>query len=174
AEAVNTACYVQNRVLVTKPYNKTPYALLDGKFQRKVNEGFLVRYSVCSKAFRVFNSRTRIVQETLHVNFLENKPNVAGTGPSWLFDINGLSRTMNYHPVTAGNQTNSGAGFQENFAAEKARDEVNQTYVLFPVWSAGFMNPQNNDKDALVDGKEHDVDTKKYESVVIHSSSSSA
>nr|GEZ10890.1 reverse transcriptase domain-containing protein [Tanacetum cinerariifolium] len=171
AEAVNTACYVQNRVLVTKPHNKTPYALLHGKFQRKVNEGFLVRYSVCSKAFRVFNSRTRIVQETLHVNFLENKPNVAGTGLSWLFDINSLSGTMNYHPITAGNQTNSGAGFQENFAAEKAREEVNQTYVLFPVWSAGFMNPQNNDKDALVDGKEHDVDTKKYESVVIHSSS---
>nr|GFB30045.1 retrovirus-related Pol polyprotein from transposon TNT 1-94 [Tanacetum cinerariifolium] len=39
-------------------------------------EGFLVGYSMNSKAFRVFNSRTRIVQETLHVNFLENKPNV--------------------------------------------------------------------------------------------------
>nr|GFC99298.1 ribonuclease H-like domain-containing protein [Tanacetum cinerariifolium] len=77
AEAVNTACYVQNRVLVTKPHNKTPYELLHGrlpsigfmrpfgcpvtilntldplaKFQRKVDEGFLVGYSVCSKAFR--------------------------------------------------------------------------------------------------------------------------
>nr|GFC78808.1 retrovirus-related Pol polyprotein from transposon TNT 1-94 [Tanacetum cinerariifolium] len=37
-----------------------------GKFQGKVDEGFLVGYSVCSKAFRVFNSRTRIIQETLH------------------------------------------------------------------------------------------------------------
>nr|GFD34015.1 retrovirus-related Pol polyprotein from transposon TNT 1-94 [Tanacetum cinerariifolium] len=44
--------------------------------------GFLVGYSVCSKAFRVFNSRTRIVQETLYVNFMENKPNVAGSGPA--------------------------------------------------------------------------------------------
>nr|GEY69362.1 retrovirus-related Pol polyprotein from transposon TNT 1-94 [Tanacetum cinerariifolium] len=112
AEAVNTACYVQNKVLVTKPHNKTPYELLHarlpsigfmrpfgcyvtilntldplGKFQGKVDEGFLVRYSVCSKAFRVFNSRTRIVQETLHVNFMENKPNVVGSGPAWLFDI---------------------------------------------------------------------------------------
>nr|GFD25382.1 retrovirus-related Pol polyprotein from transposon TNT 1-94 [Tanacetum cinerariifolium] len=43
----------------------------------KVDEGFLVGYSVCSKAFRVFNSRTRIVHETLHVNFMENKPTVA-------------------------------------------------------------------------------------------------
>nr|GEV34476.1 retrovirus-related Pol polyprotein from transposon TNT 1-94 [Tanacetum cinerariifolium] len=49
-----------------------------GKFQGKLHEGFLVGYSVCSKAFRVFNSRTRVIQETLHVNFLENKPNVAG------------------------------------------------------------------------------------------------
>nr|GEX54616.1 retrovirus-related Pol polyprotein from transposon TNT 1-94 [Tanacetum cinerariifolium] len=70
AEAVNTACYVQNRVLVTKPQNKTPYELLHGrtpnisfmrpfgclvtilntldplgKFDRKVDEGFLVGYS---------------------------------------------------------------------------------------------------------------------------------
>nr|GEU61311.1 ribonuclease H-like domain-containing protein [Tanacetum cinerariifolium] len=120
------------------------------KFQRKADEGFLVGYSVCSKAFRVFNSRTRIVQETLHVNFLENPPNVAE------------------------NQTNSGAGFQDAFDAEKAREEANQTYVLFSVWSAGFTNPQNNDKDALVDRKEHDVDTQKSESAVIHSLSSSA
>nr|GFA96392.1 ribonuclease H-like domain-containing protein [Tanacetum cinerariifolium] len=31
AEAVNTACYVQNRVLATKPHNKTPYELLHGR-----------------------------------------------------------------------------------------------------------------------------------------------
>nr|GEX72563.1 ribonuclease H-like domain-containing protein [Tanacetum cinerariifolium] len=47
-----------------------------GKFDGKVDKGILVGYSVSSKAFREFNSRTRIVQETLHVNFLENKPNV--------------------------------------------------------------------------------------------------
>nr|GFD14708.1 retrovirus-related Pol polyprotein from transposon TNT 1-94 [Tanacetum cinerariifolium] len=56
------------------------------KFQGKVDKGFLVGYSVYSKAFRVFNSRTRIVQGTLHVNFMENKPNVAGSGPAW--DLN--------------------------------------------------------------------------------------
>nr|GEU32396.1 hypothetical protein [Tanacetum cinerariifolium] len=87
AEAVNTACYVQNRV----------------------DEGFLVGHSVNSKALRVFNSPTRIVQETLHVNFLENKSNVAGTGPTWLFDIDSLTRTMNYKPVTAGDQSNPSA-----------------------------------------------------------------
>nr|GEW79535.1 hypothetical protein [Tanacetum cinerariifolium] len=156
AEAVNTACYVKKRGLLTKPHNKTPYELLHGrtpsigfmrpfscpvtilntldslgKFDRKVNEGFLVGYSVSSKAFRVFNSRTRIVQETLHVNFLENKPNVAGSGPAWLFDIDTLTKTMNYQPVTAGNQSNPSAGFQDKFDVEKAREEIDQQYVLF-------------------------------------------
>nr|GFB83667.1 retrovirus-related Pol polyprotein from transposon TNT 1-94 [Tanacetum cinerariifolium] len=69
-----------------------------GKFEGKVDERFLVGYYVNSKAFRVFNSRTRIVQETLHIIFLENKPNIAGSGSTWLFDIDSLTRTMNYHP----------------------------------------------------------------------------
>nr|GFA09893.1 ribonuclease H-like domain-containing protein [Tanacetum cinerariifolium] len=156
-----------------------PVAILNtldplGKFQGKVDEGFLVGYCVCSKAFRVFNNRTCIIQETLHVNFLENKPNVAGIGPTWLFDIDSLTRTMNYHPVNAGNQTNSGAGFQDKFDAEKAREEVDQSYMLFPVWSAGSTNPQNNEEDAAFDGKKHDFDVKKPESKVILSPSSSA
>ncbi|GJU76848.1 putative ribonuclease H-like domain-containing protein [Tanacetum coccineum] len=134
AEAVNIACYVHNRVLVTKPHNKTPYELLHGrppsisfmrpfgypvtilntldplgKFDGKADEGFLVGYSINSKAFRVFNTRTRKVEENLHITFLENKPNVAGSGPDWLFDIDLLTNSMNYEPVTAGNQTNRNA-----------------------------------------------------------------
>nr|GFB07257.1 ribonuclease H-like domain-containing protein [Tanacetum cinerariifolium] len=105
---------------------------------------------------RVFNSRTRIVQETLHVNFLENKPNVAGSGPTWLFNIDTLTKTMNYHPVIAGNQSNHSAGFQDNFDAEKAREESDQQYVLFPVWSFGSTNPQNTDGDAAFDEKKHE------------------
>nr|GFA01314.1 hypothetical protein [Tanacetum cinerariifolium] len=184
------------RVLLTKPHNKTPYELLHvrlpsigfmrpfgclvtilntldplGKFQGKGDERFLVGYSMCSKAFRVFNSRTCIVQETLHVNFMENKPNVAGSGPAWLFDIDSLTRTMNYHPVITENQTNSNAGFQDT---EKAKEEGTQTYVLFPVLSDGSTNSQNNNKYALVDGKEHDDDIQKSVSSNIHSSSSDA
>nr|GEU71221.1 uncharacterized mitochondrial protein AtMg00810-like [Tanacetum cinerariifolium] len=131
-------------------------------------EGFLGGYSVCSKAFKVFNSRTRIVQETLHVNFMGNKPNVACAGPAWLFDIDSLSQTMNYHPVLAENQSNTHAGFQDT---EKAKEEGNQTYVLFPVLSDGSTNAQNNNKDAHADGKEHDDDIQKSVSPDIHSSS---
>nr|GEW54075.1 hypothetical protein [Tanacetum cinerariifolium] len=136
-----------------------------GKFDGKVDEGFLVGYSVSSKAFRVFNSRTHIIQETLHVNFLENKPNVAGSDPTWLFDIDSLTKTMNYQPITAGNQTS--AGFQGKFDAEKAEEEINQQYVFFPVWSSGSTNPQNFGGDAVFDDK-------NPESEVIVSPSSSA
>nr|GEZ32692.1 putative ribonuclease H-like domain-containing protein [Tanacetum cinerariifolium] len=83
--------------------------------------------------------------------------------------------TMNYHPVTAGNQTNSGAGFQDKFDAEKAGKEVDQLYMLFLVWSSVCStSPQNNAEDAAFDGKEHDFDVKKPESKVILSPSSSA
>nr|GEU80928.1 putative ribonuclease H-like domain-containing protein [Tanacetum cinerariifolium] len=73
-----------------------------------------------------------------------------------------------------GNQTNPGAGFQDKFDAEKAGKEIDQQYVLFPVWYSGSTNPQNNDGDATFDGKEHDFDAKKPESEVSVSPSSSA
>ncbi|GKD80654.1 putative ribonuclease H-like domain-containing protein, partial [Tanacetum coccineum] len=76
-----------------------------GKFEGKTNEGFLVGYSINSKAFRVFNSRTKKVEENMHIKFLENKPNVAGSSPEWLFDIDSLTKSMYYKPVSTGNQT---------------------------------------------------------------------
>ncbi|GJT57207.1 putative ribonuclease H-like domain-containing protein [Tanacetum coccineum] len=172
AKAVNTACYVLNRVLVTKPHNKTPYELIIGrppsisfmrpfrcpvtilntldplgKFDGKAEEGFLVRYSVNSKAFRVFNSQTRKVEENMHVNFLENKLNVAGQGPNWLFDIDSVTNSMNYQPVTAGNQTNKNAGPRETNGNTGLNKNVNagqseennvstQQYIVFPLWSS--------------------------------------
>nr|GEW66574.1 putative ribonuclease H-like domain-containing protein [Tanacetum cinerariifolium] len=118
AEVVNTACYVQNRVLVVKPHFKTPYELfrgrtpalsfmrpfgchitilntLDhlGKFDGKSDEGFFVGYSTNSKAFNVYNTRTRKVEENLHIKFLENKPLIAGDGLKWLFDIVTMIKT---------------------------------------------------------------------------------
>ncbi|GJU88324.1 ribonuclease H-like domain-containing protein [Tanacetum coccineum] len=124
AKAVNTACYVLNRVLVTKPQNKTPYELLIGKspsisfmrpfgcpltilntldslgkFDGKSDEGYLLGYSTTSKAFRVYNKRTKRVEENLHIDFLEDQPNVAGTGPNWMFDLDFLTNLMNYIPT---------------------------------------------------------------------------
>ncbi|GKD77538.1 ribonuclease H-like domain-containing protein, partial [Tanacetum coccineum] len=138
AEAVSTACYIFNRVRVTKPQNKTPYELLFGhkpiisyirpfgcyvtildtlsvlgKFDGKSDEGFLVGYSLNSKAYRVYNLVTKRVEVNLHVNFLENKPNVKGVGYRWMFDIDYLTDSMNYIPVSLENQANLHAGTSE-------------------------------------------------------------
>nr|GEX21840.1 ribonuclease H-like domain-containing protein [Tanacetum cinerariifolium] len=67
-------------------------------------------YSTNRKAFRVFNSRTRIVEENLHVKFSKNTPNISRSGPNWLFDIDALTKSMNYKLVVAGNQSNGSAG----------------------------------------------------------------
>ncbi|GJT53440.1 retrovirus-related pol polyprotein from transposon TNT 1-94 [Tanacetum coccineum] len=91
-----------------------------GKFDGKADEGFFVGYSINSKAFRVFNSRTRIVEENLHVQFSENTPNIARSGPNWLFDIDALTKSMNYKPVIAGNQSNGNAGTKACDDAGKA------------------------------------------------------
>nr|GFC83904.1 retrovirus-related Pol polyprotein from transposon TNT 1-94 [Tanacetum cinerariifolium] len=121
-----------------------------GKFDEKADEGFLVGYSVNCKAFRVFNSRTKIVQETLHINFIENQPNIVGSGTIWLFNIDTLNQSMNYQPVVAGNQPNHNAGIQENLDAGTVGKEVEyvQLYVLLPLWSTGLKDPQNIDTAA--------------------------
>ncbi|GJR83707.1 putative ribonuclease H-like domain-containing protein [Tanacetum coccineum] len=150
AEAINTACYVQNRVLITKPHNKTPYELLIGrppnldfmrsfgypvtilntldhlgKFEGKTDEGFLVGYSVNSKAFRKV----------------------------WLFDIDSLTKSMNYEPVTAGNQTNGDAGIETNVNAGQARQEKasDHEYILLPFMPSNLplssSTQSSDDKD---------------------------
>nr|GFC07490.1 hypothetical protein [Tanacetum cinerariifolium] len=87
------------RVLVNKSYNKTPYELFNGKFEAKGDEGYFIWYSMSSKAFRVFIKRTKRVKENLHVDFLENKAIEKGAGLNWLFDIDSLTKSMNYVPV---------------------------------------------------------------------------
>ncbi|GKD98825.1 putative ribonuclease H-like domain-containing protein [Tanacetum coccineum] len=66
---------------------------------------------------RVFNKRTRIVEETLNIIFLENTPNVKGNRPAWLFDVDSLTISMNYVPVVAGNKTNDIARTKDNIVA---------------------------------------------------------
>nr|GEU72688.1 hypothetical protein [Tanacetum cinerariifolium] len=147
-EAVNTTFYVQNRVLLTKPHNKTPYELLVGKtpsigfmrpfgcpvtilntldplgiFDGKADEGFLVRYSV-----------TRI-------------------GPKWMFDIVTLTQSMNYQPVVAGNQPNHNVGIQGNFdvdadVAFDVKENENEVHV-----SSSSDKPKKHGKKAKREAK---------------------
>ncbi|GJV16084.1 ribonuclease H-like domain-containing protein [Tanacetum coccineum] len=77
-----------------------------GKFYGKSDEGYLLGYSTTSKAFRVYNKRTKRVEENLHIDFLEDQPNMAGTSPNWMFDLAFLTNSMNYIPVSVENQVN--------------------------------------------------------------------
>ncbi|GJR76197.1 ribonuclease H-like domain-containing protein [Tanacetum coccineum] len=206
AEAVNTACYMQNRVLVVKPHNKNHYELfrgrtpalsfmrpfgchvtilntLDylGKFDGKSDEGFFVGYSLNSKAFRVYNIRTRKVEENLHIRFLEDKPIIAGDGPKWLFDIDVLIKSMNYVPVVAGTNSNDFAGTEESIGTGHSSKETgsSQDYILMPIWKDGSLfdsslkNASNDEPQPSSDaGKKDDegvckesgiADQEKYE-----------
>ncbi|GJR10785.1 ribonuclease H-like domain-containing protein [Tanacetum coccineum] len=173
------------RVLITKPHNKIPYELLIGrspnldfmrpfwcpvtilntldhlgKFEGKADEGFLVGYSINSKAFRVFNTRTKKVKENLHIKFLENKPNVAGSGPEWLFDIDSLIKSMNYEPVIAGNQTNDDADIETNVNAVQTGQEKasNHEYILLPFLTSDSQGPKSSNDEFVDDaGKKNDV-----------------
>ncbi|GJV49240.1 retrovirus-related pol polyprotein from transposon TNT 1-94 [Tanacetum coccineum] len=163
AEAVNTFCYVQNRVLVVKPHNKTPYELFHGrtptlsfirpfgcpvtilntidhlgKFDGKADEGFFVGYSLNSKAFRVFNSRTRIVEENLHIRFSESTPNAVGTKAS------------------------------DNAGQARKETEPVKDYILLPLWTADppySQDPKSSHDDGSKpssdDGKKVDEDPRK-------------
>nr|GFA37195.1 ribonuclease H-like domain-containing protein [Tanacetum cinerariifolium] len=133
-EAVATACYVLNRVLVVKPHNKTPYELLTGdkptigylkpfgcqvtilntsdylgKFDEKADEGYIVWYSIPGKAYRVYNLVTGKIVETMNIKFFENLPSLEGTCQPWLFDIDYLTDSLNYARIRS---TNLSAGNQ--------------------------------------------------------------
>nr|GEV04596.1 retrovirus-related Pol polyprotein from transposon TNT 1-94 [Tanacetum cinerariifolium] len=127
-----------------------------GKFDGKADEGFLVGYSVNSKAFRVFNSRTRILQEILHINFLENEPNVSWSGPKWLFDIDVLTQSMNYQPVVAGNQPNHSAGIKENLVVDPQNTDVDATFDVKKNENEVHVSPSSSDKP-----KKHDEKAKR-------------
>nr|GEY98592.1 ribonuclease H-like domain-containing protein [Tanacetum cinerariifolium] len=160
---LNTACYVQNRVLVVKPHNKTPYELFHGrtlplsfmrplgclvtilntkdhlgKFNGNADEGFFIGYYLNSKSFRVFNSRTRIVEENLHIRFSKSTSNMVSSEPDWLFDIDALTRIMSYEPIVASTQSNGFAGTKTSDNARKARNETKpvKDYILQPLWTA--------------------------------------
>jgi hypothetical protein len=150
AEAVNTACYVQNRVQVVKCQGKTPYELFHkrkplisflksfgcpcsilntkthlGKFDSKAEDGFFVGYSTQSKAYRVFNNSSRIIEESANVSFNEHTPNILGKGPDWLFDIDAL--TLSLSPYDEFGTETGGA------SKEKQVQESHSDFVVFPI-----------------------------------------
>ncbi|GKA51110.1 uncharacterized mitochondrial protein-like protein, partial [Tanacetum coccineum] len=94
-----------------------------GKFDGKSDEGFLVGYSLNSKAYRVYNLVTKRVEVNLHVNFLEDKPNVKGVGYRWMFDIDYLTDSMNYIPEKDESRTSSTNSKQEETLPEPQKEK---------------------------------------------------
>nr|GFA60401.1 ribonuclease H-like domain-containing protein [Tanacetum cinerariifolium] len=161
AEAANTSCCVQNRVLVNMSHNKTPYKLFNGrsptigflkpfgchvmilntldnlgKFEAKGDEGYFIGYSMSSKAFRVFNKRTKRVKENLHIEFLENKAIEKGAGSNWLFDIDSLTKSMNYVLVVdADTNSTNFSGTKDGAGQEVKKDVSTLRYITLPNWA---------------------------------------
>ncbi|GKD21740.1 retrovirus-related pol polyprotein from transposon TNT 1-94, partial [Tanacetum coccineum] len=123
AEAVNIACYVHNRVLVVKPHNKTPYELFHG---RTSTLSFMRPFGCPVTILNTIDHLRKFDGKDDEVSlFSENTPNVVGSGPDWLFDIDALTRTMNYEPIVA-------------------------DYILLPLWTADppfSQNPKSSDDD---------------------------
>nr|GEY48540.1 ribonuclease H-like domain-containing protein [Tanacetum cinerariifolium] len=100
-----------------------------GKFDDKADEGFFVGYSLNSKAFKVFNNKTRIVKENLHIRFSKSAPNIVDSDPDWLFNIDALTITMNYKPIVAGTHSN---GFVGTKASDNADPKSSSDYGSKP------------------------------------------
>jgi transposase InsO family protein len=103
-EAINMACYYNNRLYCHPMLEKTPYEILNGrkpniayfrvfgckcyilkkgirlsKLEKKSDEGFLLGYSTASKAYIVWNLASGTLEEVHDVEFDENLDDVRGT-----------------------------------------------------------------------------------------------
>ncbi|GJS95876.1 retrovirus-related pol polyprotein from transposon TNT 1-94 [Tanacetum coccineum] len=96
-EAFMIACYTQNRSIIVKIHDRTPYEIFRerisdisyfhvfgcpvfihnhkvhlGKFDAKADDQYFLGYSINSKAFRVYNTRRHQIEESYHVIFDES------------------------------------------------------------------------------------------------------
>nr|GEU85593.1 putative ribonuclease H-like domain-containing protein [Tanacetum cinerariifolium] len=183
-----------NKALVVKSHNKTLYELFRGrtpalsfmrpfechvtilntldhleKFDGKSDDDIFVGYSLNSKAFRVYNFKTRKVEENLYIRFLEDKPSTTSNGPEWLFDIDMLTKSMNYVPVIAGTNSNDfvgteeilGAGFEDPDHPDKVYKVVKALYGLHQV-----LRAYGYEKTLVKDVDGNDVDVHLYRSMI--------
>ncbi|GJU13606.1 putative ribonuclease H-like domain-containing protein [Tanacetum coccineum] len=153
----------------------------DRKTAKQANEGFFVGYSLNSKTFRVFNSRTRIMEENLNIRFGENTPNAEGSRPEWIFDIDALTRTMNYEPIVAAYNKVEKALYGLH-QAPRAWYETLSTYLLDNEFQRGEIDktlfikrftevktaitPMKNQKPLLKDEDGEEVDVHMYRSMI--------
>ncbi|KAJ9558107.1 hypothetical protein OSB04_012721 [Centaurea solstitialis] len=120
-----------------------------GKFDSKADDGFFVGYSIQSKAVRVFNTVSRTIEESDNVKFNEHTPNVHGTGPDWLFDIDSLTNSLNMS-----NAVDTGPIIKEK--------ETDTPFVLFPP-STISSEEKESETEVQEDASEHQEGDKETE-----------
>ncbi|GKA43807.1 retrovirus-related pol polyprotein from transposon TNT 1-94 [Tanacetum coccineum] len=144
-EAVKVACYTQNRSIIVKRHDKTPYEIFReripdisyfylfgfhvfihnhmdhlGKFDAKANDGYFLGYSFVSKAFRVFNTRRQQVEQTYHVTFYESMEAIRFTNTS--IDEIGIDDSSRYPPDE----------FQEDDPSRQYQVDSDVSYYIIP------------------------------------------
>nr|GEY74601.1 putative ribonuclease H-like domain-containing protein [Tanacetum cinerariifolium] len=130
AEAVNSACNVQNRVLVNKSQNKTPYELFNG---RTPTIGFFKPFGYHVMILNTLDNLGKFEAKG-DEEFLENKAIEKGAGPNWLFDIDSLTKSMNYVPVDAGTNSINLLGTKDAASEEVKKDVSSLRYIALPNW----------------------------------------
>ncbi|PWA44879.1 hypothetical protein CTI12_AA522760 [Artemisia annua] len=134
-EAVKTACYTQNRSIIVKRHNKTPYEIFKGripdisyfhvfgcpvfihnhkdhlgKFDAKADAGYFLGYSLVYKAFRVFNTRRQQTEETYHITFDESTKAIQFSNSS--VEEIGIDDSSRYPPDEYHPENNSSTQYQ--------------------------------------------------------------
>ncbi|KAJ9552849.1 hypothetical protein OSB04_016894 [Centaurea solstitialis] len=164
AEAVNTACYTQNRSLIVKRFRRTAYELFRnrkpsikhlhifgcvcyilnnkdslGKFDSKSDDGIFLGYSSISKTFRVFNKRRQAIEETIHVKFDESDEIQQFQVGRWITAPEAAWRIYRFPLDNDVHRKTMLTEFFHNNATDIYAQELNLTYVQYPdhfTWKA--------------------------------------
>nr|GEU41463.1 putative ribonuclease H-like domain-containing protein [Tanacetum cinerariifolium] len=134
----------KNRVSVTKPRNKTPYKLLLG---RTPSIGFMRPFG-CSVTILNTLDPLEKFDEKADEGFLVGYP--VRSGPTWLFNIDTLTQSMNYQPVVVGNQPNSSVDPQ-NTNDDAAFDDKENTSKVYVSLSSSDKPKTHDEKDKRED-----------------------
>nr|GEW83521.1 retrovirus-related Pol polyprotein from transposon TNT 1-94 [Tanacetum cinerariifolium] len=184
-EAVRIACYTPNISIIIKRHDKTPYEIFKeripdisyfyvfgcpvfihnhkdhlGKFDAKADDGYFLGYFFVSKAFRVFNTRRKQVEETYHVTFdgknhvtkviAPNEPNIPHTedtkGPPDLINTEGTheQNVQNDQMITeptdipSGNDTEVSGSITESVVLD-----VTQSHISNKAFTSSHYVPQD-------------------------------
>jgi len=182
AEAVNRACYVQNRIYIKPILEKTTYELFKGrrpnisyfhqfrctcyipnnklylkKFDAKAQRGIFVGYSERSKAYKVYNSKTLCVEESMHVKFDDKEPgNETPKQDESVADIQVSEDTLEPDQIAENEE------IQETEITAEAQDEAQNGSQQANQSKNTFKYKSSHHEDQIIGNKESPIRTRSY------------